>query len=500
MPFLGALGFDSGSWGGPHAPVRAAWWLLAALWLIGAGSAAAQTWTSTAPTARREPAERSFWNVSSDASFTTYAVASTLSPIVWERRRFVESLGLTHVLRLGEDPTESRFQVHTAATLRLDQDFGRDCIRETDRCYDATNASDALGYQPLARRTRLDVPTFQVELRGPRALSVRAGRQIEMDPAGMFRFDGVRIAVRPLRWVAAEAYGGRQVRPGSFAGSPGLGTQGSIHLVLPETLAPSDYPQLQPTPRTHLFGAALSLGLDRYATVRAFAREMRNPEGSVLSLAGVGLTSRPHAAIELRGDLVWELGREELVEAYAELAAHAFEGTARVRVRHHVPRFDAGSIWGFFDPVPVSQLEVALDAPPIGDVRLGGILRGRRSRPDEVERDLGGELWGRIARGGWRAELRGFLWAGSLRPVAAVLGEVRRNIGARGAAWWRGSVWRFDDPWRQQRDTTSVSLALGGEFRVTRQSRFALDVEWAHSGLVRHRVRALASFLLRVWR
>ncbi|MBO6938139.1 MAG: hypothetical protein JJ863_24440 [Deltaproteobacteria bacterium] len=468
---------------------------------MAASPVAAQTWTSTAPTERPEPNERSFWNVDSNASFTTYAVASTLSPIVWERRRFVETLGLTHVLKLGEDPAESRFQIHTSVALRLDQEFGRDCIRDTDRCYDATNASDALGYQPLARRTRLDVPTFQVELRGPRGLSVRAGRQIGMDPAGMARFDGGRVAARPWRWLEVEGYGGRQVRPGTFGGSPGLGVQGSIHLVLPETLAPSDYPQIQDTPRTWLYGAALSAGLDRYAKVRAFAREMRNEEGTVLSYAGVGLTSRPHAALELRGDLVWELGREELVEAFAEVAAHAFEGTARFRFRHHVPRFDAGSIWGFFDPVPVSQLELALDAPPMGDVRVGGILRGRRSEPgNEVERDLGGELWGRVARGGWRAELRGFLWAGSLRPVAAILGELRRNIGARGAAWWRGSVWRFDDPWRDQRDTTSVSLALGGEFRVTRQSRFALDVEWAHSGLVRHRVRALASFLLRTWR
>ncbi len=481
--------------------MRAAVLLLVALGVFAASSAHAQTWTSTAPTARPEPAERSFWNVQSDASFTTYAVASTLSPIVWERRRFVETLGLMHVLKLGEDPAESRFQIHTSLALRLDQDFGRDCIRDTDRCYDATNASDALGYQPLARRTRLDVPTFQLELRGPRGLSVRAGRQIGMDPAGMYRFDGGRVAARPLRWLELEGYAGRQVRPGTFGGSPGLGTQGSIHLVLPETLAPSDYPQIQPTPRTRLFGAAVAVGLDRYAKARAFVREMRSEEGTVLSYAGVGLTSRPHAALELRGDMVWELGRGELVEAYAELAAHAFEGTARVRIRHHVPRFDAGSIWGFFDPVPVSQLELALDAPPIGDVRLGGILRGRRSEPgNEVERDLGGELWGRIARGGWRAELRGFVWGGSLRPVAAVLGEVRRNIGARGAAWWRGSVWRFDDPWRQQRDTTSVSLAFGGEFRLTRQSRFALDVEWAHSGLVRHRVRALASFLLRTWR
>lgn len=495
------MGLTLGGGRGPHAPVRAVCRFLAALWLIGPGVGFAQTWTSTAPSAREAPAERSFWHVDSDASFTAYAIASTLSPIVWERRRFVETLGLTHVLRLGEEPAEARYRIHTAVALRLDQDFGRDCIRESDRCYDATNAADALGYQPLARRTRLDVPTFHVELRGPRGLSARAGRQIGLDPAGLYRFDGARVASQPLRWAFLEAYAGRQVRPGSFAGSPGLGTQGSIHLVLPETLAPSEYPQIQPTPRTFVFGAAAALGLDRYAKARAFVREMRGPEGSVLSYAGIGLSSRPHRTIELRGDLVWELGREELVEAYGEIAAHAFEATARLRVRHHVPRFDAGSIWGFFDPVPVSQLELAVDAPPIGGVRLGGILRGRRSEPgNAVERDAGGELWARVKRGGWRAEVRGFLWAGSLRPVAAVLGELRRNIGARGAAWWRGSVWRFDDPWRQQRDTTSVSLALGGEYRLTRQSRFALDVEWAHSGLVRHRIRALASFLLRAWR
>jgi len=469
---------------------------------FGVSEAQAQTWTSDAPTARDEPAERSFWQLDSDASFTAYAIASTLSPVVFERRRFVETLGLRHVLLLGDDPREARYRIETSVALRVDQDFGQDCLRNRDVCYDPVVPSDDLVYQPLARRTRLDVPTFHVELQGPRGLRVRAGRQVAMDAAGMFRFDGARAAVAPFEWLAVSAQGGRQVRPGSFAGSPGLGVQGSIHLVLPESLAPSDYAYVAEPPRTFVYGGAAELGVERVVRLRGFARELRDDDGLVLSYAGVGATSRPHRALLLRGDLVWELGDRELVEAYGEASVHLADTTTRVRVRHHVPRFDHGSIWGFFDPVPVSQLEVAFDAPAMGDVRLGVIGRARRSAPGDentVERDAGGELWGRLQRGAWRAELRGFLWAGSLSPVAAVLGESRR-VFARGAVWARASVWRFDDPWRAERDTNSVSVALGGAFQLTRATRFALDAEWAHSALVRHRLRVLFSFLVRAWK
>ena len=505
------MSVDTRAVGWAHARVRSPVWLLLCAGLaapsIPGAAARAQTWTSDAPTRRPAPAERSFWNLRSDASFTAYAVASSLSPVVWERRRFVEVLGLSHVFLPGEVPSESRFRIETAAVLRLDQDFGRDCVRATDRCYDATEETDRLAFQPLARRTRLDVPTFHVTLHGPRALMLRAGRQIGLDAAGMYRFDGARVAVAPFRWLRAESYAGRRVRPGSFAGSPGLGLQGSIHVVLPGSLAPVDSPVVAPAPRTMMAGGTLEVGLERFVRARAFARQTWDPAGLVLSYVGTGLTSRPHRSLELRGDLVWELGAGELVEAWGEVALHALQGTARVRLRRHVPRFDHGSIWGFFDPVPVSQAELIVDAPPLGDVRLGGALRARRSVPSEgladnrgVERDAGGELWGRIARGAWWAELRGFLWAGSLSPVAAVLGELRRVLGARGAAWLRVSAWRFDDPWRPSRDTTSVALALGGEYRLTRQSRFALDVEWAHSGLVHHRIRALGWFTVRMWR
>ena len=470
------------------------------LW-AGAGSARAQTWTSDAPTTREDAAERSFWLVDSDATFTAYAIASTLSPVVWERRRFVETLGLRHELRLGEDPSKSRFTIETSVALRLDQDFGRDCLLDRDGCYDATAPTDDLAYQPLARRTRLDVPTFQVALQGSRGLRLTAGRQMAMDSAGLYRFDGASAALSPHPWVALSAFGGRQVQPGSFAGSPGLGVQGSIHVVLPESLAPTEYPAIAPPARTWTYGGGAEVGTARYLRLRGFVRELRDESGLVLSYAGVGATSRPHPAVLFRGDLVWELGRRELVEAFAEASVHWLEATARVRVRHHVPRFDLGSIWSFFDPVPVSQLEVALDAPPLGDVRVGAIGRARRSHPgNDGERDLGGELWGRVDRGAWRAELRGFLWAGSLAPVAAVLGELRRALGPRGAAWMRASVWHFDDPWRAQRSTNSVSIALGGELRLTRATRFALDAEWAHSALVHHRLRVLFSFLVRAWK
>ena len=474
-----------------------------------ASFASAQTWTSDAPTARDEPAEWSHWRLHSDATFAAYAVASTLTPVVWERRRLVETLALDHVLRLGPDSREPRYRLRTTIDLRLDQDFGRDCLTTTEEpCFRVTEPADVFTYQPLARPSRLDVPAFSVELTGPRGMAIRAGRQLQLDPAGMFRFDGLRARLQPLRWLTLEVLGGRQVRTGSFAGSTGLAPQGSIHVVLPEGFAPSRAPAIVSPSRTFVGGASLAVGTVRYAQARAFFREQRDQDGLVLRFVGAGLSSQPLTAIGLRGDVVWELGKAELVEALGELTATGWGAVGRLRVRHHVPRFDLGSIWSFFDPVPVSQLELVLEAPPwrgrLGEARVGGALRGRRSKPSQadqaqVERDAGAELYAQYERGPFELELRGFLWAGSLAPVAAILAELARGIGRRGRAWVRLGVWRFDDTWRSERYATSGSIAMGTSMWLSQASRFALDIEWSHGRLVRHRVRALASFLLRRW-
>lgn len=480
-------------------PTCGAWVLsLVALWGASAGAQ-----SPLEPGFVPEP-DRSHWMIDSDATFVGYQVSSPSSPVRIERRRFVETLGLEYVRAFGELEAP-RYRLRTHFSLRLDQEFGRDCTDE--RCLSFNDPDARRDHQVLADVTRLEVPALFVAVEGPRGLAVTAGRQLIVDDIGFLRLDGGRVGLRPSRLVAVEAFAGRQAVHTLGAGY-GFEVPGSIRVGLPEGLVPERVPFAIPPTTIAAYGGRVELGDARFARGRLAFRELRDEGGLVARRLAAGLLSRPHPMVALRTSGVVDPTDGAILDAMGEVALtpwpdppeRSAPAVIRARVRHHEPRFDLGSIWAYFDVVPVTQLELQVDGS-VGPVRLGGALRGRRSVVGQTtERDVGVEGSITLERRSWRSSLTGWLWAGDLAPASAVLLDVRRRLGVRGDVYARGSVWHFDDPWRAPVYATSVASAVGLDLRLTDQARVRGEVEVAYNRVVGARVRGLVSLRVRAWR
>lgn len=463
-----------------------------------AGSAGAQSRTVDQPTRAPLVDDPSHWRVHSDTLVVAYEVRSPRSPVTWERRRLVQSLGLDHALRLGDD--DRRWTLVSHLELRLDQDLGQVCAREAGGgCLRESDVEARREYQALVDDSNLDLPAAWLEVQGPSQTRLRAGRLLVSDATGLVRLDGARLATRPLGWLEVEVYGGRQTRGTSFAGSTGLEPQGSIRLDLPSALSPDRVPWAAPPASTWVAGGRLSVGLARWVRARAVVREVRDTDGLVARRVGVGLTSAPLAALALRADAIWDPTDGTLVDAWAEAEVRWRALVVRARAERHVPRFDLGSIWAWFDVVPVDRARVSVGWRHRG-LDVGAAWQGRRSvQRQQAEGDLGGEAWLALRRGGWRSSVRGWIWAGDFQPVAAVLADVSRVIGVV-EAYLRGSVWHFDHPFQSELYGTSLTAALGAAATLTEVTRLRFEIEWAHNRVVGHRLRGLAALTVKAWR
>ncbi|MEM9073872.1 MAG: hypothetical protein AAGE52_35600 [Myxococcota bacterium] len=442
--------------------------------------------------------ERSHWQIQTGSLIVAYAVRSPRSPVTWERRRLVQQVGLDHALLL-DDPRDSRWRLISHLDLRLDQEFGQVCRRNAEGCLRETDVDARREFQPLVDDSRLDMPAAWVGLRGPLG-QVSLGRVLVVDATGFARLDGGRAVLRPSRWSSIEAYAGRQTRDTSFASGPGFETQGSIRIDLPDSLARERVPWIEEPSPTWMTGGKLAIGAERIVQARLAFREVQDRDGLVARRVAVGLTSRPVAALALRSDIVWDPTDGTVVDAFGEIEVAPIRPVRlRARVSHHEPRFDLGSIWAWFDLVPVDQGR--LSARWKGErVELGGALAGRRAvQRERTERDIGGEGWVSIRRGGWRSSLRGWMWAGDLSPVAAVLLDLRRVLTVV-ELYLRASVWHFDQPFQQELYATSLTSALGVAAQLTDNTRLRFEIEWAYNRIVGHRVRGLASVVLKAWR
>lgn len=468
------------------------------------GMAAAQTWTSSQEEENRPADEspgRSHYRVDSNSTFVGYTIRSPLAPVSIEERRFVEWLSVDHTYDLGEqnDQGRTRWRLHTRLQLRVDQEFGRDCTRIDDTCYLGTSEDAPRNYQVLTRRTRLDVPSLSLTAEGPLATTVGVGRQTIFDGAGFVRVDGVKIASTPNRFVSIEVFGGFQVVGTSVAGSSGFSSQGTLRLPLPQTLAPRDTALVAAESAVEVYGGHLRIGDARYLRAELLFRETRDSSGLVARRVGGSLLSRPWSVLSLRARILHDPALGRIVDALGEVALTLEKTSLRGRVFHHEPTFDLGSIWAYFDIIPVQQAEL-VGAHTLGPVRLHAAIRGRRAIGDKTERDVGGELGARIQHGVWRLNVEGWFWAGDLTPVASIRADVRRAIRDRGEVGVRGSFWHFDDPFRAQLYASSFSATLYGGFRLTEYAQVRGEFEYGYNRIVSSRLRGLISLRVRLWR
>lgn len=475
--------------------------VLSVLWAV---PAPAQTWTSSQEEANRPSEEtpgRSHYRVDSNSTFVAYMIRSPLAPVSLEERRFLEWLSIDHTYDVGERNAEgrTRWRLHTRGQLRIDQEFGRDCTRVDDTCYLGTSDDAPRTYQVLTRRTRLDVPALSLTVEGPNATSVGIGRQTIFDGAGFVRVDGVRIASTPNRFVNIEVFGGLQVVGTSVAGSSGFSSQGTLRLPLPQSLSPRDSLIVAPESAVEVYGGHLRVGDARYLRAELLFRETRDASGLVARRVGGGLLSRPLPVLTLRARVLHDPALRRIVDALGEAALTLKATSIRLRVFHHEPTFDLGSIWAYFDIIPVQQAElVATQA--LGPVQVHAALRGRRAIGDKTERDVGGELGAQVRLGAWRLSASGWFWAGDLTPVAFARADVRRAIRDRGDVGLRASLWRFTDPFRDQLYASSFSATLYGGYRLTEYAQVRGEFEYGYNRIVSSRLRGLVSLRVRLWR
>jgi hypothetical protein len=450
------------------------------------------------------PAVVSAWDVEvdSDTAFQAYEVRSPGTSAFMARRRLVQTLGVAFARRW--DPADDRSpRLLGSVRLRLDEDFGDTCLVARDLCVRATNVDDGGAYQPLAEETRVDAPLAWIEVAElPLGAMVRAGRQLHADAIGFVRFDGGRARMEPWTWLAAEVLGGRVVRRTSIAGTAAFEPEGSLRLEIdPEEIDPARLPYLEEPAEAWIAGGAIEIGPRRWVRGRVAFREMQDADGVIARRGSVGLITLPTGGPRAGADAVVDLIDLTVVDALAWAELDVGPVTLRAGAERHVPRFDLGTIWGYFDLVPVDEARVGANVELGERVQVGADLRGRRAVIDEVEEtDLIVDARARARVGALRLGASGFLGGGDLGPAAGLGIDASRRVHRLVELELRASVWHVDDPLREPIHGTSVAEALGARWTITDQTTVHAEIEHATSRVVGHRFRLLLQLSIEAWR
>jgi hypothetical protein len=173
-------------------------------------------------------------------------------------------------------------------------------------------------------------------------------------------------------------------------------------------------------------------------------------------------------------------------------------------ISRNVPRFDPGTIWAWFAVAPISQADVGARWRASDDVSLGGSVRGRWAELSDTNRgddlDAGLDAWLHARFEGIDFGASGFLWSGSLGPLAGVTVDASRRFFGWLEIGLDVSVWHFDDPNRQDLFGTVLSEALSGRFRLSPETQILVELQHATSRVVGHRFRGVVALRLDTWR
>lgn len=470
-----------------------------------AGRAVLALVVGLAAVASEGPARALDVEVDASTSFAAYEVRSPGAGTFLARQRLVANLGLRLEHALTEPDREGRvIRLSIAGRLRLDQNFGDDCLVPSSMCIQATSRGDLAAYQPLAGDTRLDVPLLHAAIDGlPYGFGIRLGRQTIYDAIGFARFDGAQVTVAPASFVAIEADAGLLVRRTTLGGSAAFEPQGSYALDL-SGLDPRLVAWADPARTTWLAGASIHGGPGSYLQLGAAFRQLWDDDGAIVARRlGFTLTSDVDTILRLDGIAVVDLLDGTLVQGLAAAELHDDGWSMRLSYERQVPRFDPGTIWAWFATAPIDQLRLSGSYRFTPDLELGGALRGRRAQlgaqlPDDFDAGLEGWLRTRIERLVMSAS--GFGWSGSLGPVAGVSLDLSRPIIPELALEAHLSFWHFDDPNREGSYGDVVSESLVGVATLTSQSRVYLELSHAHNRVVGDRFRGIVTLLVETWR
>jgi hypothetical protein len=320
------------------------------------------------------------FQVDARTAVQSYEVTGPWTGAVLDRRRFLQTLGLSAFDLQGErrvgGPSYS-----VVLLLRLDADFGVNDRLPSDQAggetsYSAPSAAGAR-YVPGLRAAPLDLVYGYLEGRNLAGgwLGFRVGRQYVSDVLGWWSFDGGLLRVTTPSHVRAEVYGGLEQRGGlplSTARYEAQGVWRGSHTdfgVNGDAPRLTDYPSYQYATPAPAFGVALeSVGLSWmharvdyrrvYDSGVSITQQFPDAGGGYRAIDGLrtssekigasadaAITSHAHA----RAGIAWDLYASRTASAYASLEGYAGRRlTVGADLDYFAPTFDADSIWNWF--------------------------------------------------------------------------------------------------------------------------------------------------------
>lgn len=445
-----------------------------------------------------------------DASFQVYEVRAPGTSTFLTRRRLTSNLGLRLVEPLGDPaPDGRRVRLSVGLRLRLYHDFGDDCLVGRELCVRAQDRDEPATWQPLSSPSLIDLPMVWIAVDGlPLGIAARVGRQLEVDPIGFVRFDGISARVAPWSWISVEAMFGLMVRGTSLVGTPQFELQGTMRVDRGEA-DPSVAPWTDPGASTWVVGARVRGGPGEWLQLGASVRHAWEESGTVLTRLGLSATSQPIPLVRAEAIAVFDLldssssSSGALIDALGAVELREGPWSVRASVERHVPRFDPGSIWAWFRVAPIDQARLGGSLRVSDDVELGGGLLGRRAelgdqRAEDLDAGLDAWLSAKLER--IQTRITGFVWSGALGPVAGVSIDGRRQLIPELAIGAHVSVWHFDDPLQPELYGTVVSESIDGIVTITEQASIVIELMHANSRVVGNRFRLIAWLRVETWR
>jgi len=274
--------------------------------------------------------------------------------------------------------------------------------------------------------------------------TVRVGRQELRSGLGFSAFDGASVGYAMLG-TQVEAYGGRSLARG---------------LREPTNEALRGIEDFFVDEGVYLFGASLRKRLSRAVFTARYHREMLADRSGLAGERGSVDVVSALPGVRITGSLDYDFGFQRLGKSYLTVAVPLENGRILVEAtaRRYVPYFQLSTIWGFFDPVSYSELELR------GSWARGSTLgvwasAGRRSYGDTDTQVLLGPL----SDTGWRANA-GARW--QARPGWTVDGAYRLEWGPGAFLSSADLSVRFDAWERLALSLTGTTFQQVEEFRV----------------------------------
>ncbi len=328
------------------------------------------------------------FEVQAETAAQAYQVTSPWGDIVLDRRRLMQTLGLSVYSLQGKyEPGKADYSV--TLRLRLNADFGLNQQHAgeppgSETSFDGTGRR----YVPGMEEVPIDLMYGYVEgrnvLRG--WLGFRLGRQYVSDMLGWWSFDGGLVRITTPFYVQAELYGGLEQRNGLVlstgryerngiwrGGHEGFGTGAGQPSV-------TDYPSFQYAQPAPAFGAALEsagpswlhgrVSYRRvYNTGTSITQQFANPapagtEGGFKGINGDRISSDRlgyaanlnlmagapvRAPIGAKGGFSYDLYASTVNTWFGGIEAYIGQtATLGVDADYYLPTFDADSIWNWF--------------------------------------------------------------------------------------------------------------------------------------------------------